>query len=205
MVPSGSGVNIDLARALKYHSRMPLFEPVLPDPGLVGKLERICGAGGVSVNEPDRIAYSRDMWPRSLIRQRLGTVDSPPDAIVWPQTADQVSEVVRLARKVSLPVVPFGAGSGVCGGTLPLLGGIVLDLKRMNRILEIQPEDRLLVVEAGAMGENLERELNRQGKAHHVNEIPHMAQDAHNEKMRQAKLDKARRRHTIGQVVREYV
>lgn len=49
------------------------------------------------------------------------------------------------------------------------------------------------------------RELNRQGKAHHVNEIPHMAQDAHNEKMRQAKLDKARRRHTIGQVVREYV
>jgi alkyldihydroxyacetonephosphate synthase len=142
---------------------MPLFEPVLPDPGLVGKLERICGSGGVSVSEPDRITYARDMWPRSLIRQRGGTVDSPPDVIVWPQTAKQVSEVVRLARKAGLPVVPFGAGSGVCGGTLPLRGGIVMDLKRMNRILDFSAEDRLLSVEAGAMGENLEREVNRRG------------------------------------------
>jgi alkyldihydroxyacetonephosphate synthase len=163
MVSSGAGVNIDLARALKYHLRMPLFEPVLPDPGLVGKLERICGAGNVSINEPDRIAYSRDMWPRSLIRQRSGILEHPPDLIVWPETVLQVSDVVRLAQKAGLPVVPFGAGSGVCAGTLPVRGGIVLDLKRMNRILELNAEDRLLVVEAGAMGEILERELNRRG------------------------------------------
>jgi alkyldihydroxyacetonephosphate synthase len=142
---------------------MPLFEPVLPDPGLVGKLECICGIGNVSVNQPDRIAYSRDMWPRSLIRQRGGILDHPPDAVVWPQTAEQVSEVVRLARKAGLPIIPFGAGSGVCAGTLPVRGGIVLDLKCMNRILDLNAEDHLLVVEAGAMGENLERELNRRG------------------------------------------
>lgn len=142
---------------------MLLFEPVLPDPGLVGKLERICGGGNVSVSQPDRIAYSRDMWPRSLIRQRGGILDHPPDVIVWPETPGQVSDVVRLARKAGLPVVPFGAGSGVCAGTLPVRGGIVLDLKRMNRILRLDAEDRLLVVEAGAVGENLERELNRRG------------------------------------------
>jgi len=129
---------------------------------LVEKLRKICGPEHVSVAEPDRIAYARDMWPRSLIRQRAGFVDHPPDAIVWPADPQQVSQVVKLASSEGLPVIPFGAGSGVCAGTLADHGGVLVDLKRLKRV-EIQPEDNLLVVEAGVIGENLERELNRQG------------------------------------------
>jgi alkyldihydroxyacetonephosphate synthase len=142
---------------------MSLFEPILPDPGVIQKLNNVCQPEFVSVRETDRVAYARDMWPRSLIRQRGGTLDHPPDVVVWPKDAEEVAGVVRIASETNLPVIAFGAGSGVCAGTLPVRGGIVIDLKRLNRILQIQPEDSLLQVEAGAMGENLERELNRRG------------------------------------------
>ncbi|MBW1872683.1 MAG: FAD-binding oxidoreductase, partial [Deltaproteobacteria bacterium] len=142
---------------------MSLFEPIVSDPKTVKRLIKVCGPEHVSIREPDRIAYARDMWPRSLIRQRSGNLDHPPDVIVWPANAAEVAEVVRVAGQVNLPVIPFGAGSGVCGGTLPIRGGIIVDLKRLNRIIELRSEDSLLEVEAGIVGENLERELNRQG------------------------------------------
>lgn len=142
---------------------MSLLEPVLADPKIVDKLRDVCGPEHVSSKEPDRIAYARDMWPRSLIRQRAGFLDHPPDIIVWPGNPEQVAQLVKIAGRAGLPVIPFGAGSGVCAGTLPVRGGIVVDLKRLSTIVEMNPEDSLLHVEAGIVGENLERELNHQG------------------------------------------
>jgi alkyldihydroxyacetonephosphate synthase len=117
----------------------------------------------MSVQEPERIAYARDMWPRSLIRQRAGFIDCPPDMVVWPGTQGEVMQVVALARELALPLIPFGAGSGVCGGTLPVHGGVVVDLKRLDRILAIVPQDQIAIIEAGAVGEIVERDLNQQG------------------------------------------
>jgi len=142
---------------------MSLLEPVFSDSATVNELVSACGHDHVSVMEPDRIAYARDMWPRSLISQRGGSLDRPPDVIVWPANTEQVAKVVRVARRTRLPLIPFGAGSGVCGGTLPLRGGILVDLKRLDRVLKLDQDNRLLRVEAGIIGENLERELNRQG------------------------------------------
>ncbi len=142
---------------------MSLRPSSLTDEGFIRKLEDLCGSGYVSTSEPARIAYARDMWPRSLIRQRFGSIDSPPGAVVWPGDEEQVAGVVRLAGKAGVPVIPFGAGSGVCGGTLPLHGGIVMDLKRLDRILGLEEKDHLLEVQAGVVGEVLERELNRRG------------------------------------------
>ena len=142
---------------------MSLRPNSLPDEGLVEDLQDLLGDQFVSADETTRIAYSRDMWPRSLIRQRFGTVDSPPGVVVWPADAEQVGAIVRLAVKAGIPVIPFGAGSGVCGGTLPLHGGIVLDLKRLDKVLSLSESDQLLHVEAGVIGEVLERELNRRG------------------------------------------
>lgn len=142
---------------------MSLRPSALTDDGLLDGLSDLVGHQHVSTTEPDRIAYARDMWPRCLIRQRLGSVDSPPWVVVWPGDPDEVAAVIRLASEARVPVIPFGAGSGVCGGTLPLHGGIVMDLKRLDRIGAIEPRDCLLDVEAGVVGEVLERELNRQG------------------------------------------
>src|SRR5690349_12828896 len=88
--------------------------------------------GGVA-GAPDRAAYARDLWPRGLIGVRAGDVAPfPPDAIVWPISVAEVQAIVRFAAERGIPIVPFGAGSGVCGGTLPLKGGIVVDVKRMR-------------------------------------------------------------------------
>jgi alkyldihydroxyacetonephosphate synthase len=143
-------------------SEICLKPAALPAEFLV-ELRQAVGERFVSTGDEDRLATARDMWPRSLVRQRAGAFDHLPDAVVWPGDADQVAEVVRLCARERVALVPFGAGSGVCGGTLPVQGGVLLDLKRLQRILELDERDRLLHVEAGALGEVLERELERRG------------------------------------------
>src|SRR5262249_19075459 len=118
----------------------------------------------VSQDSADRLAYARDLWPRSLIGLREGEASPfPPDVVVWPESADEVAAVIRLAIARGVPVVPFGAGSGVCGAAGPIQGGIVLDLKRMNRVISIDPQALEATFECGIIGEHLEHELARKG------------------------------------------
>lgn len=125
--------------------------------GVVGDLR-------VSTRAADRAAYSRDMWPRLLLAVRAGSQsEHPPDVVVWPETVDEVAEIVKVARRLRVPVVPYGAGSGVAGGAVPIHGGITVDVKRMDRVLEIDGEDLVCAAEAGVNGERLERELARGG------------------------------------------
>jgi len=130
---------------------------------LVGELERMM-PGRVSTTPPDRVAYARDLWPRGLIGVSGGSpAPHPPDAVVWPTSTEEVSAIVRAAARSGTPIVPFGAGSGVCGGTLPIRGGVVVDLKRMRSIVEVDAIAGTATVEAGILGEHLEHELNRRG------------------------------------------
>ena len=126
-------------------------------------LRGIVGMGNFSVANVDRLAYGRDMWPRSLIWLRDGKVKYAPDCIVWPENTEQILEVYSLARNFGLPVIPFGAGSGVCAGALPLRGGIIVDTKKMNAIRRVDTESLIAEVESGIIGQNLEMELNYQG------------------------------------------
>lgn len=91
------------------------------------------------------------------------TGEHPPDVVVWPETADEIAEIVRVARRYRLPIVPYGAGSGVCGGAVPIYGGITLDTKRMDRVLSVDASDLVCEAETGINGERLERELVRRG------------------------------------------
>jgi alkyldihydroxyacetonephosphate synthase len=130
---------------------------------LIGQL-RTRFAGRVSTTPPDRIAYARDLWPRGLIGVAGGDpAPHPPDAVVWPSSTEEVSEIVKMAARVGTPIVPFGAGSGVCGGTVPIRGGLVVDLKRMHQLLSLDAEAGAAAFEAGAIGEHVEHELNRRG------------------------------------------
>ncbi len=120
--------------------------------------------GRVSTTPPDRQAYARDLWPRGLLGVAAGDpAPHPPDAVVWPTSVEEVQQVVTSCAARGIPIVPFGAGSGVCGGALPLRGGIVLDLKRMRRLLSLDAEAGCATFEAGIVGEHLEHELNRRG------------------------------------------
>src|SRR6266571_9283529 len=106
--------------------------------------------------------WSSDVCSSDLVRDGA-VAEHPPDAVVWPETTEEVAEIVRIARRLRVPVVPYGAGSGVAGGAVPIHGGITVDVKRMDRVLEIDERDLTVHAECGINGERFERELARKG------------------------------------------
>jgi len=97
----------------------------------------------------DMVSYSYDASEHS----------HRPSCGVWAETAEQVSEILKLANREKMPVIPRGAGTGLSGMAVPAKGGIVLDLSRMNKILKISIEDRLALVEPGVIYEEFEKAL----------------------------------------------
>jgi glycolate oxidase len=87
----------------------------------------------------------------------------PADVIVFVENAEQVSMIVRLANRESIPVVSRGGGVGYAGGAIPIAGGIVLSMRRMNLILEINPIDLLVVLEPGVITGDLHQAVEAKG------------------------------------------
>jgi len=118
----------------------------------------------VSLRGVDLDTYARDMWPRLLLAYRDGVKNAPrPHAVVWPEHVREVVAIVKLAREHRIPIVPYGGGSGVCGGAVPLFGGITIDTKRMQQLRSVHSDELICDVEAGLSGERFERELARRG------------------------------------------
>lgn len=116
------------------------------------------------VSTPARLdAYARDAWPRLFLLAREARLPRPPELVVRPGTVEEVAALVRLCADEQVPLIPYGAGSGVCGGTYPLHGGVALDLGRFGEVGEVDPQDRLVTAGAGVVGQHLEDRLNRQG------------------------------------------
>ena len=82
-----------------------------------------------------------------------------PSCGVWPETAEQISEIMKLANREGIPVIPRGSGTGLSGMAIPAKGGIVLDLSHMNKIVKISIEDRLVIVQPGVVYATLEKAL----------------------------------------------
>ncbi|HEY5426564.1 MAG TPA: FAD-binding oxidoreductase, partial [Candidatus Tumulicola sp.] len=78
-----------------------------------------------------------------------------PAAVVLPASVRDVSAAVKIARECGEPIVPRGAGTGLCGGAVPVVGGVVVSLTRMNRILELDVRNRRARVQAGVMNLDL--------------------------------------------------
>ncbi len=92
----------------------------------------------VSRHESVLSAYARDAYPLAL-RAAGGYpgLEVRPDIVVRPATTEEVDKVVTTARRWRVPVVPYGGGSGICGGALATYGGVVLDLKRLDSVVEM--------------------------------------------------------------------
>ncbi len=106
---------------------------------------------------------SHDYWARSAIERRLGISAPVASALVRPVDAAQVAAVLGWASRTGTPVVPFGLGSGVCGGVLAGEGQVVLDLGHMNRIVALDEESLTVTVEPGMRGSDFEEELRKRG------------------------------------------
>lgn len=120
-------------------------------------LKSIVGPENVSCEEVDLIAYSRD-W--SLMD--AGTAYMP-DVVVRPRTTLEVAEVVRLANRERIPVIPWGGGTGLSGGALAVRGGIIIDMKGLNRIIEVDEENLLVRTQTGITVQKLNEELMKYG------------------------------------------
>ncbi|HKY37303.1 MAG TPA: FAD-binding protein [Polyangiaceae bacterium] len=115
-------------------------------------------------SEPiDRAAAARDAWPRHLIADAgVPRPEAEPLLVVWPDHPEQVQALVALARERGIALVPYGAGSGVCGAVCPPEGSIVVDTKRLTRCA-VLPDEGVVDVEAGVLGVDLEATLQRRG------------------------------------------
>ncbi|MEW6163057.1 MAG: FAD-linked oxidase C-terminal domain-containing protein [Nitrospirota bacterium] len=107
----------------------------------------------ISTAPEDLICYSFD----------ASGLEASPLAVVWPENTEDVVRVIRYAFDNGIPVVPRGAGTGMTGGAVPSKGAIILSLEKMNRILEIDPENLYVLCEPGLINGRLQRELERMG------------------------------------------
>mgnify|MGYP005845126935 CR=1 FL=1 len=141
---------------------------------LESELADIVGADCLLTDEVDRAIYGVDyFWlPRMFIDR--GETPPVPDVVVLPGTVDELSRVVKLANIYRVPLIPWGGGSGSQGGTMPVYGGITADLKRLNRILEINPTAQTVTAQTGINGYELECALNRAGYT-----LPHYPASVH--------------------------
>jgi len=120
-------------------------------------LEAIVGSRNLIFRDEERLeAYSHD----ETAERRYASM---PEAVVKPASTSEVSKVMAYASARSIPVTPRGAGSGLSGGCVPALGGIVLSLERMNAILEIDLENLMVVAQPGVVTNSINEALKKQG------------------------------------------
>ena len=120
---------------------------------LVGQLRAIVGERYVLVEKEDVIVYEQD----GSIFQVM------PEIVVLPGNVEQVAAVVKAAKQAAVPIIPRGSGTGLAGGAVPAEGGIVLSLARLDRILKIDLENRIAVVEPGVINIDLTKAVAKDG------------------------------------------
>jgi len=118
------------------------------------KLESLLGKDRCSFSPEDMVAYSYDANPEKRAR---------PEGMVSPKNTEEVAEIMKLAYAYDVPVTPRGGGSGYTGGCVPVQGGIVMAMDRFNRILEIDRDNFLVILEPGVVVKDLQTEVDSIG------------------------------------------
>lgn len=116
-------------------------------------LTKIVGSGNVITDKAELVCYAYDASTEWHI----------PDAVILPRSAEQVSSIMKLANEEKFSVTPRGAGTSLCGGPIPIKGGVVLDLRHMNKVIEFDEVNRVVIVEAGTTLMKLNGFLQKKG------------------------------------------
>jgi glycolate dehydrogenase FAD-linked subunit len=120
---------------------------------LIEELKAIVGDANVSTERADLLCYSYDATQQQFL----------PEVVVHPGSAEEISRILKLANRETIPVFPRGAGSGFTGGALPTKGGIVLVTERMDKILEIDAENLVATVQPGVVTEQFQQAVEKVG------------------------------------------
>lgn len=127
------------------------------------ELEDVVGRENVSTTEAERATYSVDYFWISRMWEDHGAEGPMADVIVRPGSSEEVSRILKVANYYKLPVHTWGGGSGSQGGALPMAGGILLDMKRMNHLISIDENAHSITAEAGMIFQQLEWYANERG------------------------------------------
>jgi len=119
-----------------------MYKKVTQD--IIEKLEKIVGQKNLTFDPEKMEDYSHDEFS-------LRDITRMPDVVVKPGKTEEVAEILHLANEEKIPVTPRGGGTGLTGACVPLYGGIVMSFENMNRILEVDLDNQMAVVEAGVM------------------------------------------------------
>src|SRR5881409_1630650 len=123
-------------------------------PGLLDELTRILGPDGLVASEEGRRVYECDMHT---------FYKGAPDVVALPESTAEVLAIVRLCRRERVPIVPRGSGTGLIGGAMAPLGGVMIGLNRMDKILEIDLPNRCATVQPGLINLSLTRAVSSHG------------------------------------------
>ncbi len=118
---------------------------------ILQKITAIVGAEFCKTDKEELHCYSYDGSKQAFL----------PDAVVFPDSTAQVAALLKLANKHQLPVTARGAGSGMTGGALPVQGGLILACSRLNKILEIDAENQIAIVQPGVITGEFQQELQK--------------------------------------------
>jgi len=123
------------------------------DKEIYKKLENIVGKQFISSADIDRVCHSYDATKQRHL----------PDVVIRPNSAQEISEIMKIANEYRIPVYPRGAASGLTGGAVPLYGGIALDLTLLNKIIEIDEANLMATVEPGVIIADFQNEVEKHG------------------------------------------
>lgn len=118
------------------------------------KLSRVVEEGHFRTDTESRISYSYDATP---------IYQSVPDGVIFPSSTEEVQKIIRIASKHSIPIVGRGSGSNLSADTVPVKGGLVMVLTRMNRILELDTENHTITVQPGVYTKTIHDRVEKEG------------------------------------------
>jgi len=123
---------------------------------ILESLKEICGERDVIYEDKEKLeSYGRDESGKLFFNL--------PEVVVKPKSPEEVSKIMKIANAYLIPVTPRGAGSGLSGAAIPLYGGIVMSMEKMNNILEIDKINRVAVVEPGVITNDLCKRVEEEG------------------------------------------
>jgi glycolate oxidase len=130
------------------------YRPVTEE--VIDRLEKIVGSKNVITDKEKMESYSYDETPR----EQYGHM---PEVVITPRSAQEIARILKLANKYLIPVTPRGAGSGLSGGAIPVYGGIVISVEKMNRILETDYANMMMVLEPGVVTNDINEVIAEKG------------------------------------------
>ena len=151
---------------------MPDFDKLtvaksLATPAFTASLASVVGEDNVTTDKMERVVHAYGKSIRDLIRVRANQIERTPDVVVYPADEAEVQRVVELAIAADAVIIPFGGGSNIASSLEPRADEsrvvLSLDMGRMREVVSIDEESGLAVIQAGALGPDLEKQLNDKG------------------------------------------